>query len=162
VAQVASIRIIAVGKLKEAYFQAAQAEYLKRLKSYLNIDLIEVPDLPCPEGASPALDQQVRLKESAAIQNCLRTREYLVTLDRRGRELDSPALAGILKERTMAGDAVVFAIGGSLGLSAEFLASAPLNLSFSQLTFPHQLFRIMLLEQIYRSVKLNRGEKYHK
>jgi 23S rRNA (pseudouridine1915-N3)-methyltransferase len=158
----ARIRIISVGKLKETYLQEAQAEYVKRLKPYLNLELEEVTDLPSPDGASPAQEEQVRVRESAAIKNLLQPREYLVVLDRQGKELSSLEFAAFLNERAVASDPVTFVIGGSLGLADEFIKSAQLNWSFSKLTFPHQLFRVMLLEQIYRASKINRGQPYHK
>ncbi len=156
------VRIITVGKLKESYLLQAQAEYLKRLRPYLNVEIEEVNDLPCPEGASAAQEEQVREKEGMLIRNLIRPREYVVTLDRQGKELSSVELAKFMDERSMAGDTVVFVIGGSLGLTEEFIKGAQFSLSFSKLTFPHQLFRVMLLEQVYRAMKINRGEKYHK
>jgi 23S rRNA (pseudouridine1915-N3)-methyltransferase len=158
----ARIRIIAVGKLKETYLLQAQAEYIKRLKPYLNLELVEVDDLPSHDGASPAQEEQVRVRESAAIKNLLNQREYLVTLDRQGKEFSSLEFAAFLNERALSSDPVTFVIGGSLGLADDFIKSAQMNWSFSKLTFPHQLFRVMLLEQIYRAVKINRGEPYHK
>jgi 23S rRNA (pseudouridine1915-N3)-methyltransferase len=158
----ARIRIIAVGKLKETYLLQAQAEYAKRLKPYMNLELVEVDDLPSPDGASPAQEEQVRVRESAAVKNFLNPREYLVVLDRQGKELSSLEFAVFLNERAVSSDPVTFVIGGSLGLADEFIKSAQMKWSFSKLTFPHQLFRVMLLEQIYRAVKINRGERYHK
>ncbi|MGE5582835.1 MAG: 23S rRNA (pseudouridine(1915)-N(3))-methyltransferase RlmH, partial [Bacillota bacterium] len=154
------IRIITVGKLKEDYFRRAEAEYLKRLKPYLTLKIDEVIDLPCPDGASPAQEEQVRRWEGKAIKDLLRPKEYVVALDRQGKEISSPDLAAFLSERAVAGEPVVFVIGGSLGLSEDLIKSARLSLSFSKLTFPHQLFRVILLEQIYRAVKINRGEPY--
>jgi len=156
------IRIIAVGKLKEAYWLAAQAEYLKRLKPYLKVELIELADLPCTEGAGVAQEEQVREKEGIMIKNYLKPREVLITLDRSGRELSSIELATYFQAREQDAPSLVMVIGGSLGLSQELLHEAHLNLSFSKLTFPHQLFRVVLLEQIYRVYKINRHEPYHK
>lgn len=156
------IRMIAVGKLKESYFLQAQAEYLKRLAPYLKITIEEVNDLPCPEGASAAQEEQVRQKEGAAIRALLRPRDYLVTLDQQGREFSSLEFARFLKERAISADTVTFVIGGSIGLTEELTKNAQLNLSFSKFTFPHQLFRVLLLEQIYRAMKINRNEPYHK
>jgi 23S rRNA (pseudouridine1915-N3)-methyltransferase len=158
----ARIRIIAVGKLKENYWLQAQAEYLKRLKPYIHLELVEVSDLPSPDRASSAEEQQVREREGVMIQNLLHSKEYLVTLDRQGKELSSLEFAAFLNERALDGDPLTFVIGGSLGLAEGILKSAQLNWSFSKLTFPHQLFRVMLLEQIYRACKINRGERYHK
>jgi 23S rRNA (pseudouridine1915-N3)-methyltransferase len=156
------IRIIAVGKLKEPYYAMAQAEYLKRLKIYLKLELIEVDDLPSPEKASLAQEEAVLKQEAASIQSLISPRDFLVTLDRQGKEMTSLELAEFINQRTFYSEPLVFIIGGSLGLDDELIKTTKLNLSFSKLTFPHQLFRIMLLEQIYRAVKINRGEPYHK
>ena len=158
----ARIRIITVGKLKESYLFQAQAEYGKRLKPYLTLEIVEVGDFSSADGASPAQEEQVKIRESAAIKNLLQPREYLVALDRKGKEFSSLEFAEFLNQRAIVSDPVTFVIGGSLGLSDELIKNAQLNWSFSKLTFPHQLFRVMLLEQIYRAVKINRGEPYHK
>jgi Uncharacterized conserved protein len=156
------MRIIAVGKLKEPYMLQAQVEYLKRLRLYVNLELSEVGDLPSPDKAGPAQEEQVRVREGASIQSLLHPKEYLITLDRQGKELSSPEFAALINERAMSGEPITFVIGGSLGLAGGLIQSAQFNWSFSRLTFPHQLFRVMLLEQIYRAVKINRGEPYHK
>ncbi|HYH04202.1 MAG TPA: 23S rRNA (pseudouridine(1915)-N(3))-methyltransferase RlmH [Bacillota bacterium] len=155
-------RIIAVGKLKEKYWQEAQAEYLKRLQPYLKLELKEVADLPCPEGASAAQENQVRQGEAALIENLILPKSYLIVLDIQGKELSSPELAQFLTEHQMSGRDLTLVIGGSLGLTDELRRKADFRWSFSKLTFPHQLFRIMLLEQLYRGCKIRRGERYHK
>lgn len=156
------IRIIAVGKLKEVYYSKAQEEYLKRLKVYVKPEIIEVEDLACSEKASPGQEDLILKQEAVAIKSRLTPKDYLITLDRRGKEMSSLQLAEFINQRTFFGESLVFIIGGSLGLDEELLKTAKLNLSFSKLTFPHQMFRVMLLEQIYRAVKINRGEPYHK
>lgn len=156
------IKIIAVGKLKEAYFQAAQAEYLKRLKPYLKLEIKEVSDLPCPENYSSAQEKQVLEREGEGISRQLAAGEYLIAFDRMGRQLSSVKFAELVKEKEANGVPVTMVIGGSLGLADELLKKADLKLSFSEFTFPHQLFRVILLEQIYRASKINRGEPYHK
>ncbi len=156
------IKIIAVGKLKEAYFQGAQAEYMKRLKPYLKLEIKEAPDLPCPDNCSPARGEQVLQREGESIARRLRAGEYLIALDRKGQQLSSVKFAELLKDKEANGMPVTFIIGGSLGLADGLLKKADLKLSFSEFTFPHQLFRVILLEQIYRACKINRGEKYHK
>jgi 23S rRNA (pseudouridine1915-N3)-methyltransferase len=155
-------RIIAVGKLKERYWREAQAEYLKRLQPYLKLELKEIADLPCPEGAGAAQEEQVRQGEATAIANMILPRSYLIVLDIQGKEMSSPDLAAFLAERQQTGRELTMVIGGSLGVAEELRKRADLRWSFSQLTFPHQLFRIMLLEQLYRAVKIRRGEPYHK
>lgn len=156
------IKIITVGKLKEAYFQAAQTEYLKRLKPYLKLEIKEVPDLPCPDNYSPAQEKQVLEREGEEISRQLSAGEYLIALDRKGRQLSSVKFAELIKDKEANGAPITLVIGGSLGLDEELLKQADLKLSFSEFTFPHQLFRVVLLEQIYRACKINRGEKYHK
>lgn len=156
------IKIIAVGKLKETYFQAAQAEYLKRLKPYLKLEIKEVPDLPCPENYSPAQEKQVLEREADGISRQLAAGEYLIALDRKGQQLSSIKFSELIKEKETSGVPITLVIGGSLGLDGELLKKADLKLSFSEFTFPHQLFRVILLEQIYRVCKINRGEPYHK
>ena len=156
------VKIITVGKLKEAYFQGAQAEYMKRLTPYLNLKIKEVPDLPCPDNYSPAQVEQVRQREGEAIARQLGTGEYLIALDRKGRQMSSIKFAALIKEKESTGVPITMVIGGSQGLADELLKKADLKLSFSEFTFPHQLFRVILLEQIYRASKINRGEKYHK
>lgn len=158
----ALIRVIAVGKLKEKYWQAAEAEYLKRLQSYMRLELKEVPDLPCPEGAGAAQEEQVRQREAALIENLILPRSYLIVLDIQGKELSSPELARFLEEHEISGRDLTLVIGGSLGLAEKLRQKADFRWSFSKLTFPHQLFRVMLLEQLYRGCKIRRAEKYHK
>jgi 23S rRNA (pseudouridine1915-N3)-methyltransferase len=155
-------RIIAVGKLKEKYWVDAQAEYLKRLQPYLKLELKEVADWSCPEGASVAQEERVRQGEAAAIANLILPKSLLVVLDIQGKEMSSPELAAFLDKQQQTGRELTLVIGGSLGLAAELKERANLRWSFSKLTFPHQLFRIMLLEQLYRAGKIMRGEAYHK
>ena len=157
-----NVRILTIGRLREPYLAEAQKEYLKRLKPYLNLDVFELNDFPCPDNASPAEEEQVRQREGLQIMKSIRPKSYLVTLDRRGNEMSSPELAKFIQERMNGAEPLVFVIGGSLGLSEEVIKSAQLSWSFSKLTFPHQLFRVMLLEQIYRACKINRNEPYHK
>jgi 23S rRNA (pseudouridine1915-N3)-methyltransferase len=155
-------RIIAVGKLKEKYWVEAQAEYLKRLRPYMKLELKEVADLPCPDGAGAVQEVQVRQGEAALIENRILPKSFLVVLDRQGKAMSSLELAEFLTEQEMSGRELTFVIGGSLGLAEDLRRKADFRWSFSKLTFPHQLFRIMLLEQLYRGCKIRRGEKYHK
>jgi 23S rRNA (pseudouridine1915-N3)-methyltransferase len=155
-------RILAVGGLKEAYLRSSQAEYVKRLQPYYKLEIVEVPDTPCPEHAGPALEEQVRTREAETLRKRLQPKEFIIALDPQGRELDTLELAEFLRQRELAGDSLAFLIGGSHGLADNLREEAKLVLSFSKLTFPHQLFRIILLEQLYRCAKINRGETYHK
>jgi 23S rRNA (pseudouridine1915-N3)-methyltransferase len=156
------IRILAVGKVKETFLLQALQEYEKRLRPYLKLELEEVADFPCPEKAGAAQEEQVVKQEGELIQGRLNPKDYLVVLDRKGKEMTSIEFADFLNQRISFGETVTFVIGGSLGLSKDIIQKAQLNMSFSRLTFPHQLFRVILLEQIYRAVKISRGEKYHK
>lgn len=156
------IRIIAVGKLKEDFYLSAQEEYMKRLRPYLKLEIVETSDLPCPERSTPAQEELVLKQEGALIRSKLRPGDFVAVLDRKGKEMDSLEFARFVQERLASGSPLAFIIGGSLGVDPELLGDAQLRLSFSKLTFPHQLFRVILLEQIYRAMKINRGEKYHK
>ncbi|MDA8234358.1 MAG: 23S rRNA (pseudouridine(1915)-N(3))-methyltransferase RlmH [Clostridia bacterium] len=158
-----NIRVIAVGKLKEKYLTEAVKEYLKRLGGYAQVEVVEVPDEKAPEKASPAEEDQVRRKEAEGIGRHLRPGAFVVALAIEGKMLSSEELAGFVEDLGVKGRSnVVFIIGGSLGLHESILQKADLKLSFSRMTFPHQLMRVILLEQLYRAFKINRGEPYHK
>lgn len=157
------ITILAVGKVKEKYFTDAMAEYQKRLKPMVKLNLIEVPDESLQEGASPALVEKTIGKEGEYLLAKLPTDAYVIALAIEGKPLTSPQLATELELLAMKScKDVVFVIGGSWGLSPQVLQRADLLLSFGALTYPHQLMRVMLLEQIYRAFKINRHEPYHK
>ena len=157
------IRIIAVGKLKERYLTEAAAEYAKRLGAYTKLETIQIPDEKCPEGAPEALREQVKNKEGSRILDNITDKEYVITLEIKGKKLTSEGFAQHLQMLQNSGKPdIVFVIGGSLGLSAEVSARADYKLSFSDMTFPHQLMRVILMEQIYRSFKIIRNEPYHK
>ncbi|MHB8171174.1 MAG: 23S rRNA (pseudouridine(1915)-N(3))-methyltransferase RlmH [Thermincolia bacterium] len=158
-----NIRVIAVGKLKERYLAEAVKEYLKRLGGYAQVEVVEVPDEKAPEKASSAEEEQVRRKEAEGISRYLRSGAFVVVLAIEGKMLSSEELAGFIEDLGVKGRSnVVFIIGGSLGLHESILKKADLKLSFSRMTFPYQLMRVILLEQLYRAFKINRGEKYHK
>ena len=154
--------IVCVGRLKEKYWRDAAAEYEKRLSRFGKCEIVEVGDLPEPQNASPALEAQLRQKEGEAILSKLRQDDIVVALCIDGRRLDSVELADQLRRYADTGRRVAFVIGGSLGLSPEVVARANLKLSFSPMTFPHQLARVMLLEQVYRAYQINAGSRYHK
>ena len=154
--------IVCVGKLKEKYWRDAAAEYEKRLSRFLRLETIELPDLPEPVNSSPAIEAQIRQKEGEAILAKLRPDDIVVALCIEGKQLDSVSLSAQLARYADTGRRVAFVIGGSLGLSPEVVARANMKLSFSPMTFPHQLARIMLLEQVYRACKISAGERYHK
>ena len=154
--------MICMGRLKEKYWRDAAAEYEKRLSRFLKWETIELADLPEPVKSSPAIEEQIRKKEGEAILAKIRDGDIVVALCIEGKQLDSVQLSKKLTELTDTGRRVVFVIGGSLGLSPEVVRRAQLKLSFSPMTFPHQLARIMLLEQTYRAMKIAAGERYHK
>ena len=154
--------IVCVGKMKEKDWRDAAAEYEKRLSRFLRLETIELPDLPEPVNSSPAIEAQIRQKEGEAILAKLRPDDIVVALCIEGKQLDSVSLSAQLARYADTGRRVAFVIGGSLGLSPEVVARANMKLSFSPMTFPHQLARIMLLEQVYRACKIGAGERYHK
>ena len=154
--------IVCVGKMKEKYWRDAAAEYEKRLSRFLRLETIELPDLPEPVNSSPAIEAQIRQKEGEAILAKLRPDDIVVALCIEGKQLDSVSLSAQLARYADTGRRVAFVIGGSLGLSPEVVARATMKLSFSPMTLPHQLARIMLLEQVYRACKIGAGERYHK
>ena len=157
-----NMALVCMGRLKEKYWRDAAAEYEKRLSRFGKWETIELPDLPEPANSSPAIEEQIKKKEGEAILARIRDGDIVVCLCIDGRQIDSMQLSGKLTELIDTGRRVVFVIGGSLGLSSEVVRRAQLKLSFSPMTFPHQLARIMLLEQTYRALKIAAGERYHK
>ena len=157
-----NMALICMGKLKEKYWRDAAAEYEKRLSRFGKWETIELPDLPEPSNSSAAIEEQIKKKEGEAILGKLRDSDMVVCLCIDGKQLDSVQLSKKMTELIDTGRRVVFIIGGSLGLSDEVVRRAQLKLSFSPMTFPHQLARIMLLEQTYRALKIAAGERYHK
>ena len=157
------ITLIAVGKIKERYFEDAIREYSKRLSRYCRLEIIQVADEKTPDGASEALEEQIKEKEGRRILDQIREGAYVIALAVEGKQLDSLELAARMERLAVEGKSqLVFLIGGSLGLSKEVMRRADFALSFSAMTFPHQLMRVILLEQIYRSFRIMRGEPYHK
>ena len=157
-----SMALICMGRLKEKYWRDAASEYEKRLSRYTKFETIELPDLPEPQNSSPAIEQQIKEKEGAAILAKIRPDDTVIALCIDGKQLDSVQLSKQLTKIQDGGKRIVFVIGGSLGLSDAVVARANVKLSFSPMTFPHQLARIMLLEQVYRACKIAAGERYHK
>lgn len=158
-----NILIITVGKLKEKYLKQGIDEFVKRMSSYAKLDMIEVADEKAPEELSLAEMDQVKQKEGERILNKIPQDTYVIALAIDGRMKSSEELAEDLdKLATYGKSKIAFVIGGSLGLSDEVLKRANEKLSFSRMTFPHQLMRLILVEQIYRAYRINRGEPYHK
>lgn len=157
------ITIIAVGKLKEKYWKQAIAEYEKRLNAYTKIDIIEVPDEKAPETMSDKEIEQVKEKEGQRILAKVKPQSTVITLEIQGKMLSSEGLAKELDQRmTQGASDFTFIIGGSNGLHQDVMKRSNFALSFSKMTFPHQMMRVVLLEQVYRAFKINRGESYHK
>ncbi|MBR0114321.1 MAG: 23S rRNA (pseudouridine(1915)-N(3))-methyltransferase RlmH [Firmicutes bacterium] len=160
-----NIEIICTGKLKERYWQDAAAEYSKRLSRFCKLTVTELPESRLPDKAGPAEEQQVIENESRAVLKKLESmpQSFVIALAVNGKSLSSEQLAEKIDELGLSGKSrVVFVIGGSLGLSDELLRACDMRLSFSAMTFPHQMMRVILLEQIYRAFKINAGESYHK
>ncbi|HIR93357.1 MAG TPA: 23S rRNA (pseudouridine(1915)-N(3))-methyltransferase RlmH [Candidatus Egerieimonas intestinavium] len=157
------ITVIAVGKIKEKYLRDAIAEYAKRLSKYCKLELLEVADEKTPDAASPAVERSIRQKEGERILRYVREDAYVVTLEIGGQMLDSVEFSRKLERLGIQGKShITFIIGGSIGLSPEVSSRADYALSFSKMTFPHQLMRVILLEQIYRGYRIMAGEPYHK
>lgn len=150
------IKIITVGSIKENYLKDAIEEYMKRIKKYSNIELIEVKD----EGLVE--QQKAIMREADKIKKHITEKTYVITLEIEGKELSSVEFAEKLDKIQIENSNITFIIGGSYGLSPEIKQKANFHLSFSKMTFPHQLFRLLLLEQIYRAFKILNNESYHK
>ncbi|MBR3705492.1 MAG: 23S rRNA (pseudouridine(1915)-N(3))-methyltransferase RlmH [Firmicutes bacterium] len=158
-----NIQIICIGKLKEKYWTDAIAEYSKRLSRYCTLEIIELKEARLPDKASPADEENVKLEEGRSILKAIKDGTYVITLEILGKQLTSPELADKIQTLSIEGKSnVAFIIGGSLGLSAEVSKRADYKLSFSRMTFPHQMMRVILLEQVYRGFKIIKNEAYHK
>lgn len=158
-----NITIISVGKIKEKYFKNAINEYSKRLSRYCKLNFIEVPDEKAPESLSEIEMENIKDKEGQGILKNIKEGTYVIALDIKGKMMSSEELAKKLNILGIQGKSnIAFIIGGSLGLSKDVLNRADFKLSFSPMTFPHQLMKVILLEQVYRGFRINRGEPYHK
>ncbi len=157
------ITILCVGKIKEKFFTMAIEEYAKRLSRYCKLEIIEVADEKTDENASEAEEKMVKQKEGERLLKQIKDGAYVIALAINGKQLDSVELSQKIEKCGVMGCShIVFVIGGSLGLDERILNRADYKLSFSNMTFPHQLMRVILLEQIYRSYRIMNGEPYHK
>ncbi|MCQ4836269.1 23S rRNA (pseudouridine(1915)-N(3))-methyltransferase RlmH [[Clostridium] symbiosum] len=157
------ITVITVGKIKEKYLEDAIAEYSKRLSRYCKLEIIQVADEKTPDRASEVVETQIKDKEGERILSHIKDTAYVVALAIEGKMISSEELAELIDGLGVRGEShIQFVIGGSLGLSKKVLERADYKLSFSRMTFPHQLMRMILLEQIYRSYRIVNGEPYHK
>lgn len=158
-----NIKIICIGKLKEKYWTEAVAEYVKRISRFARIEIIELKETRISDRPSEAEEESVKKSEGTEILKKIKKDDYCITLEIKGKELSSEQLAKQLDRLALDGKSnISFVIGGSRGLSQEVSARADFKLSFSPMTFPHQMMRVILLEQIYRCFKINNNETYHK
>jgi 23S rRNA (pseudouridine1915-N3)-methyltransferase len=157
------ITVITVGKIKEKFLKDAIAEYSKRLSKYCKFEIIEVADEKTPDNASEVVEDSIRSKEAERILKYVKDDAFVITLEINGKQLSSEELADKIDKLGVQGTShIIFIIGGSIGLGHEVLQKSNFALSFSKMTFPHQLMRVVLLEQIYRSYRIINGEPYHK
>lgn len=157
-----NITIISIGKIKEKFFKDAISEYVKRLKRFSKIEIIELPDEKIPENASEKVIKQIKDKEGDLILSHLKENTYFISLCIEGEEFSSEEMAKKISDISLISSHITFAIGGSLGLSEKVKNKSSLKLSFGRFTLPHQLMRVVLTEQIYRAFKINANEVYHK
>jgi 23S rRNA (pseudouridine1915-N3)-methyltransferase len=158
-----NISLLTIGKLKEKYLKQGIDEYLKRLTAYAKVEVIELPDEKAPEQLSEIEMEQVKNKEGERLLAKISPDTYVIALAIDGKQRSSEELADMIdKLATYGKSKIAFVIGGSLGLSKDVLNRADEKLSFSKMTFPHQLMRLILLEQVYRAYRINRNEPYHK
>ncbi len=158
-----NLTVLCVGRMKEKPYRQMADEYRKRLGRFGKIEEIEVPDLAEPEKSSPEMDERIRRREGEQLLARLRPTDYVIAMAIDGKTCTSEAFSRHLQELALRGrSSVVFVIGGSLGLSTDVLARADEKLSMGPMTFPHQLARVMVYEQVYRAMKIAAGERYHK
>lgn len=157
------ITIICVGRIKEKFYRDAIDEYAKRLSKYCKLEIVEVADEKTPDKASPAEEEQIKLKEAERILTKIKEDAYVCTLEILGKKYTSESFAGMLEQAAISGKShIAFVIGGSLGLHSSVLKRSNQAVSFSDMTFPHQLMRVILCEQIYRAYRIINREPYHK
>lgn len=157
------ITILCVGKIKEKFYSDAVAEYAKRLSKYCKLEIVEVSDEKTPDGAGAVVEEQIKEKEGKRILEKIKEDAFVCTLEIAGKRLTSEGLAQWMEKLTVSGTShIVFVIGGSLGLHSSVTKRSNMGLSFSDMTFPHQLMRVILTEQIYRAFRIMNGEPYHK
>ena len=157
-----TINILCVGKLKENYLKDAISEYSKRLSRYCKLNFIEIPDEKIPDKLNTNLETEIKSKECTNILNHIKRDSYVIALDLNGKQFSSEEFSEKLENLSMETSNITFIIGGSLGLTQDLLNKCNMKICFSKMTFPHQLFRIILLEQIYRGFKIIKNESYHK
>lgn len=157
-----TINIVCVGKIKEQFFKSAIDEYSKRLSKYCKLNIIELPDEKIPDKLNPSLENEIKNKECDNIINHLKKDSYIICLDLKGKNFSSEEFSKNIENISMQSSNITFIIGGSLGLNEKILNLANQKVCFSKMTFPHQLIRIFLLEQLFRAFKISNGETYHR
>jgi len=158
-----NITIICVGKIKEKYLKSAIEEYTKRLSRYCKLNIVELNDEKTPDNASEKEEILIKQKEGESILRSIKENMFVIALELKGDMISSVELSNYIRDLGIRGDSnIAFVIGGSLGLSNAVLERSNFKLCFSKMTFPHQLFRVMLLEQVYRGFRIISGEPYHK
>ena len=157
-----NINIVCIGKIKEHYLKSAIEEYSKRLSKYCKLNILELPDEKIPDRLNPSLSLEIKSKESHNILSHLKKDSYLIALDLTGTEYSSEDFSKDIERISMENSSITFIIGGSLGMTDSLLNICNKKICFSKMTFPHQLIRLFLLEQIFRAFKISNGETYHR
>lgn len=157
-----TINVVCIGKIKEKFFKDAIDEYSKRLSKYCKLNIIELPDEKIPEKTNPNIENEIKTKECNNIINHIKKDSYVISLDLTGKQLSSEEFSKNIENISMQSSQITFIIGGSLGLTDKVLSMSNQKICFSKMTFPHQLIRVFLLEQIFRAFKISNGETYHR
>ncbi len=157
-----TINIVCIGKIKEKFFKDAIDEYSKRLSKYCKLNIVELPDEKIPEKINTNIENDIKSKECTNMINHIKKDSYIICLDLTGKEFSSEQFSKKIEDISMESSQITFVIGGSLGLNQEILSLANQKICFSKMTFPHQLIRVFLLEQIFRAFKISNGETYHR
>ena len=157
-----NINIICVGKIKEKYLQDAINEYSKRLSKYCKLNILELPDEKIPDKLNSSISEEIKNKECKNVLEHIKKDSYIICLDLKGKQLSSEEFSKNIENISMQSSNITFIIGGSLGINEKLLNISNQKICFSKMTFPHQLIRIFLLEQIFRAFKISNGETYHR
>ena len=156
------IDVICIGKLKEQYLKDAINEYSKRLSKYCNLNIIELPDEKLPNNGSDKLFYEIKSKECERILSHIKKDSYVIALDLKGKQYTSEEFAKKIDDLSLTNSTISIVIGGSLGMTEHFLSNVNEKICFSKMTFPHQLIRVFLLEQLFRAFKISNNETYHR
>lgn len=157
-----TINIVCIGKIKEQFLKSAIDEYSKRLSKYCKLNILELPDEKIPDKINEKLENEIKTKECNNIINHIKKDSYIISLDLTGKEFSSEQFSKNIENISMESSQITFIIGGSLGLTQNILNMSNQKICFSKMTFPHQLIRVFLLEQLFRAFKISNGETYHR